>query len=395
VLTVVALAALALLLLPASRSRAKDPAFVAGTPSPIPPFARDDYDWLASDPFAGGKMWMWTFATGSIHDYLYDLEHRVILGELLHGSLPEMFFRDGSRVLCEGRGSSMTYFEEEARNFVNTKLFRGKLGAPNRTESFWFLDLRDNSARMAGAISQAAGTGSRWHTSPNGRYGYTAPFAVYGKCFFLCDLEARTFKKIPIPGEGVNGWWDDRHILLEAGANAFRLLDIATQTSTPFFSAAGIQAFLTQAGLTNDATGLGAFANWNGHDYDFYFGPAESLQGLKNPDAWLLKADKAGPSLKLLYRNFHFRWSAHLDSTGTHYLYDGENGAPGSGGDGAVYLEDLTNGTTFTVVPPDYKGQYAIARFYGNEVIYFQNRLLRRIRLDGSNDAPLLTAGKQ
>jgi hypothetical protein len=58
-------------------------------------------------------------------------------------------------------------------------------------------------------------------------------------------------------------------------------------------------------------------------------------------------------------------------------------------------LEDLTNGTTFTVVQPDYKGQYAIARFYRNEVIYFQNRLLRRIQLDGSNDAPLITAGAQ
>ena len=334
------------------------------------------------------------YAAGSSHFYLYDLERRVILGELLHGSLPEMFSRDGSRVLCEGRGSSMTCLEEEALAFVNTKLFRGRLN-PNYTETFWFLDIRDNSARMAGAISQVAGGGSTWHASPNGRYGYTAPTAVYGKCFFLCQLEARTSKKMPIPGEQVNGWWDDRHILLKAGTNEFSLLDITTQESSPLFSAASIRAFLAQAGLTNDAAGLGAFSHWNGHDYDFYFGPAASLQGLQNPDAWLVKADKAGPSLKLLYRNFHFRWGARLDSAGTHYLYDGEQGASGSGGNGGVYLEDLTNGTTFTVVQPDYKGQYAIARFYRNEVIYFQNRLLRRIQLDGSNDAPLITAGAQ
>jgi hypothetical protein len=79
-----------------------------------------------------------------------------------------------------------------------------------------------------------------------------------------------------------------------------------------------------------------------------------------------------------------------LDNTGTHYLYDGEPGAPGQRGNGGVYLRDLTNHSTFTVVPPDNKGQYAIPRFYGNEVIYFRNRVLHRIRLDGSEDEPLL-----
>jgi hypothetical protein len=59
-LTVVALAALALLLLPASKSGAKDPVFVAGAPSSIPPFTFDDYDWSAATPFEGGKLWIWT-----------------------------------------------------------------------------------------------------------------------------------------------------------------------------------------------------------------------------------------------------------------------------------------------------------------------------------------------
>ncbi len=56
------------------------------------------------------------------------------------------------------------------------------------------------------------------------------------------------------------------------------------------------------------------------------------------------------------------------------HLYQGEAGRPGSGGDGAVYLRSLTNNTTLTVVPPDNKGQYAIPRFYHEEVIYFETK---------------------
>jgi hypothetical protein len=97
--------------------------------------------------------------------------------------------------------------------------------------------------------------------------------------------------------------------------------------------------------------------------------------------------------LKFLYRDFKFQWGGHLDETATHYLYQGESGKPGNGGDGAVYVRNLANGTESTVVPPDNKGQYAIPRFYGEEVIYFRNRLMQRVRLDGSNDVPVLTAG--
>jgi hypothetical protein len=64
--------------------------------------------------------------------------------------------------------------------------------------------------------------------------------------------------------------------------------------------------------------------------------------------------------------------------------------APGSGGDGSIYLENLTNGTTLTVVPPDNKGQYSTPAFYGDEVIYFRNRMLWRAQINGSNNTVLL-----
>ena len=71
------------------------------------------------------------------------------------------------------------------------------------------------------------------------------------------------------------------------------------------------------------------------------------------------------------------------------FVYQGESGAPGSGGNGAVYLRDLSDNSVHTLVPPNNKGQYAIPRFYGDEVIYFRDRVIWRIGLDGSNNVPL------
>ncbi len=391
-LTITALALLAFVLAPGSVNGPNDPRFVPGPPSSIPPYTADDYDWISKNPFGGGKFWLWTHVPGNFHAYLFDLEHHRVLGELLHGDVPVLCSHDGSRMLCVGPDSSITSFKAKALGLIN-KVLGGKLPEPNRTETFWILDVRRNSATMAGQLSQIPGSGSRWVASPSSRYGYTVPSSTFNRSFVLCDLDVRAFEKIPTAGEQIKGWWDDQRVLVESGINEFSLLDITTQKRRPLFSAASVNAFLTQAGLTNPPSGIGAFANWNGRDYDFYFGAADSINGLKNPDSYLLKADRAGTSLKVVCRNFRFRWDGQLDSAGAHYLYEGESGAPGSGGNGAVYLTDLTNGTTVTVVPPDNKGQYSIPRFYGNEVIYYKNRLLRRIQLDGSNDAPLFPGG--
>jgi hypothetical protein len=79
-----------------------------------------------------------------------------------------------------------------------------------------------------------------------------------------------------------------------------------------------------------------------------------------------------------------------LDETGTRYLYDGESGQPGRGGNGGVYLRNLTNHTIRTVVEPDNGKQYAIARFYGEDIIYFRNRLLWRLAPGETNSTQVL-----
>jgi hypothetical protein len=103
-----------------------------------------------------------------------------------------------------------------------------------------------------------------------------------------------------------------------------------------------------------------------------------------------LKADRAGPALRLVDRDFKFQWGGHFNAAGTLYVYEGESGAPGKGGDGAVYLRDLASNTNLILVPPDNRGQYSLPRFCGDSVIYWRIKLLRRVDLDGKNDAPLL-----
>ena len=76
-----------------------------------------------------------------------------------------------------------------------------------------------------------------------------------------------------------------------------------------------------------------------------------------------------------------------------HYQRQGEPCAAGSGGNGGVYLRNLTNDTTLTLVEPDNSGQYAIPRLYEDDAICFRNRVLHRVTLNGSNDVPVLPMG--
>lgn len=363
------------------------PRFVAGTPASLPAFTTDHYDWGGDVPFEGGKMWLWTAGT-DYHAYLYDLHKRVIVGELVNGSTPELVNSDNSKIMCQGPDAPGVSLKERLLEFAR-KMSGGKIKGGKRTETFWVLDVRSNSARRIGAVSQFQGTGSRWRRSPNARYGYTTPTGAGGRSLFLCDLSTGSGRNIPIHGQ-TKGWWSEREVMVQTGTNSFELLDVETQTNRTLFTPKYINDFLTDADLKTPCA-LEAVAIWNGHGYDFYFSEKEHIHGLSGTNSFLLKAERAGPALKLLSRDFKFQWGVYLDSAATRYLYEGESGKPGNGGNGAVYLRSLTNGTTITVVPPDSRGQYAIPRFYGDEVIYFHNRLLQRVRLDGSNSEPILT----
>jgi len=321
------------------------------------------------------------------HCFLYDLDQRRVVGELFNAG-PIFCNHDQTKLLCQGRDSFPTSIKQKLIAFIQRlPLARIRFQKINRQETFWVLDLRDNSVRRVGELSQIPGTGSSWRPSPGFRYGCNVPNnAEEGSALFLCDLETGVFEKIKLQGE-VQGWWDASQILLRDPANNFILFEVITRTTRTLFTATALANSLRQMGLTNGAGRIRAINNWNGRDYDFYF--ALQKESYREEESFLLKANYAEPTLKLLCRKFKFEHLGHLDASATHYLYNGESGLPGRGGNGGVFLRDLRENTSRTLVPPDGSGQYALARFYGDEVIYFRNRLPWRTDLNGSNNVPL------
>jgi hypothetical protein len=366
------------------------PKFVPVRSQPAGPYASTSYDWSGVVPVRDGKVWITADSGGTnrhIQQFLYDLDRRLVIGELLYAR-PIFFNRDQSRLLCEGYGSPADSIKAK----VLTWLKKFRLGKPlaqrvKRDEAFWVLDLKDNSTIRIGEFSQFAGLGSSFMPSPDFRYGYNKPSSSFGGPeLFLCDLQSNRFTKIRIDGEP-RGWWDEQTILFKDPLNNFGLYEVPWGRTRTVFSAATIARALEELDLPGDAAALTAFCHWNGQDYDIYFTQAhEKSWG----ESFLLKADRAEPSLKLLYRTFKFEWLGNLDADGTHYLYQGEKGLPGKGGNGGVYLRDLASNTTRTIIEPDNGGQYALCRFYGDSIIYWRKKLLWRVDLNGSNNVPLL-----
>lgn len=386
ILAVLAFVALAIFIFWVRRG-SQNPRFVAGTPASIPPFQREQYDFLSDAPFENDRVWIWTDITSSEHRhlYLYDLRQQKVLGQLFNCETPSLRSRDGSRLLVRGIGSPDTFMQSVLVPLL--RIFNIRLQS-QRTETFWVVDTSRNSAQRVDSLSQYSGTGSTWHPSPDFRYGYTVPTTSLGFALYLCDLQQPSLARIVIHGDP-RGWWDEHDILIDAGTNQFDLLDIRTKTTRSLFSAADFKK-VTSA-VTNNPPPLAPIANWNGRSFDFYFGIKDQINGLIGSNSLVLRASADSPQLVLLYPEFQFHWSGHFDRAGVRYLYPGESGQPGSGGNSAVYLRDLTSGTVSTIVPAENRGSYAIPRFYGNEVIYVHDHRLHRVGLDGSNDAFVLS----
>lgn len=378
------------LLLPSPTNSRNAPRYVPGKAKPVGNYASTHYDWINRRPFVNDKVWIFGRRTGTNYHCLYDLRERMILGELHNGGV-ELVNGDDTKLLIAGFGSQAANLKEKLLNLLE-RISGGKFKPNlNRTESFWVLNLKDNSSKRLGSVSQYAGTGSRWYTSPELRYGCTSPTTENEAAFVLFDFEKDSFTRIPVGGR-IRGWWDDQNILLQSANHDFVLYDVVKQQTNVLFSAERIQQTLEQLNLPRDpAGGVEAFANWNGVAYDFYF--TENGYELQGKPTFLLKAEQTSPTptLKLINSEFQFEWGGHLNAQATRFLYQGESGAPGNGGNGAVYLRDMADNSVRTLVPPDNSGQYSIPRFYRDEVIYYRNRVLWRIGLDGSNNAPLFS----
>jgi hypothetical protein len=372
------------------KADSKLPRFVPAISQPVGPFGSEHYEWGDAIPFRDGKGWVWTaLSRSNRHSFLYDLDKRIVLGELFNAGAV-FANHDQTKLLCDGPASPYTSFKNRM-SLLLSRLSFGKINLAtkaNQIETFWILDLRNNSAVRIGDLSQFPGTGSRWVPAPGFRYAYNIPTTMRGdQEFFLCDLEAGTLKKIHLQihlRDELQGWWDDHTVLGKDSADNFVLFDVVTRKTQTLFSAEAILQFLKDNNLTNDPAGITSFRNWNGRDYDLYFA-GNRKSGLDTNTTFLIKVERPGPTLKFLYRNFQFKWSGHLNVTATHYLYNGYSGAPGKGGNGGVVLRDLINNTERDIVPPDNSGQYSLARLCGDTVIYSRNKVLWRTDINGTN----------
>src|ERR1700733_3029672 len=64
------------------------PRYVPVQSQPTSPFLRESFAWGAPVPFRDGKVWIFASTSRTNHhDYLYDLDHRKVLGELLNGGV--------------------------------------------------------------------------------------------------------------------------------------------------------------------------------------------------------------------------------------------------------------------------------------------------------------------
>jgi hypothetical protein len=369
------------------------PKYVALNTPPSGQFKIANFDWSADAPFQDGKVWIFSILSRTnFREFLFDIEKRKVVGELLNGGAV-FGNRDRTKLLCEGR----TGLDGSLKSGLVTllsKISLGRIQIPtNRTESYWILDLRNNSARRVGGLSQAPGAGSRWHPSPDFRFGYNIPTILKrGSSFFLCDLENETFREILCAGD-LHGWWDDRHVLVKESGGDLVLYDVITRKTNTLLDHETLARGLRGFGITNDPATLTTFSAWNGTNYDFNLIPGD--RGRYTNTSFLIKLHRPGPSLTMVKHDFQLRWLGQFNAAGTCYVYPGESGPSGRGGNGAIYVLDMLTGKTTTLVPPDNKSQYALPRFYGDTVIYQYNHEIRTVNLDGSGSVRLFPPPEQ
>lgn len=333
-------------------------------------------------PFAGGMVWVKGVRRGGHieNPVLYDIDKGVVLGELLNAE-PVFLNQDQTKLLCRQTTASL---KGKLGAFLNkVSGYRIELQWPYyNVETFWVLDLRHGSATRIGQYT------AWWRAeyielpSPGFRFEFIRPND--GMDCFVCDLEKDRFTQIKAAGDA-HGWWDDHNLLMRDTAGDLVLFDVGTAKTKTLFSVNTVAQSLRAFGITNDAASLKFFSNWNGRDYDFYFtvGP---IDWLKNAKSFLIKVNHAGPSVRLLYRNYSTPPGV-LDAAATHCLYvriqSATNASEG------IILRDLRDNTE-VAIDQSRIGSYYAPHFYRDGVLFYSHDELWRSDLNGSNHIRLI-----
>jgi hypothetical protein len=355
-----------------------------GIPPQITPYRYIFYDFLAANPFEGGKMWINVMSqTKSNHCYLYDIERQTVLGELFRGD-PVFTMGNGSKLLCAQRlspgSAGRPLLGRVSRFFPFSK--RSPRSASD-WEVIWVLDLKRNHAVNIGRIPQLAGAGSTTVPAPGFRFGYNKPTGSPNSEFFVFDLEKERSLRVAVGGQQAIypvAWWDEKTIVIKTANGDFLLYDVATAETKPFLSAGQLADFFAKAGIAEDSTNANGIASWNGNGYNLFL--TDTHKRWLAEESFLIQIEPAGATLKLISPKFWFGWSDRLDAATRHYIYSGRE--PGAGSSG-VFLRDLESNTEQMLVAADGGKQFSTPRFYNEGVIYTRNQMLWWINLNGAD----------
>jgi hypothetical protein len=337
------------------------------------------YEFLSPSPFEGGRMWISARqGTNSYHCFLFDIDRRLVLGELFNAG-PVSMTRDQSKLLCvqwtTRQWSLQAWIAALFKCLSHRYVSFPHVG--DQMQVFWVVDLSGDTATR---IGEASGAHSTSQPSPGFRYSYDESIGVpQAPQILVSDLERKTLARIR-PLGWPQGWWDERSIVIKDPTNNFILFDVVTARTSPLLSSAEVAGYFKNMHIPADPATANLFWIWTGKENDFYL--TDLRKKWEAVESFLIKVGRPEPTLSLVSTNFKFEWSDHLDSTARYYLYSGRDRPQASS---AVFLRDLRNNANGTLVPSDGGNYHSIPRFYREGVIYVRSNMLWRVDLNGSN----------
>jgi hypothetical protein len=358
-----------------------------------PPYKTLHYDFLAERPFEGGQTWLTLIdGTNGSASFLFDLENRKVVGQLLNAS-PAYSSADKSKLLCITRGPTFAPWVERCKATAASALGRFKVSIPKflrptqtqtRSENYWTLDLKTGRATLLGQVSQFEGTGSSFHPSPDFRFGFNKPTtANFTNLIWICDLKENRIRDAHAEG-WPSGWWDNQRIVMRAKNNDFVLFDVLSGTSSPLLTASNIVTFLDEHNVEHQNQRPAPLLTWNGRDFEFYV--TDRHRKWSAEESFLLKVVRPDARLSIVTPNFKFEWSDHFDPSQRFYVYSGREAGQRSDG---VFLRDLETGKERTLIEPQGERRFSIPHFYKDSVLYLRSNAVWRVGLNGSNNVRL------
>jgi len=330
-------------------------------------------------------MWITVARAGGYRAYLYDIEGKKIVGELINGSPVTMV--NATEALCMKVGVPRPQPHLTRMKMLIELATRGivKFKPPASIERYWIVNLEKNQVGKIGNIPHT-GT-SDLILSPGYQYAYKPVQNPTNQTaqvtYYLFNLKNRSIHNLNITDVPCE-WWDDTHILMQSTNHDFSLYDVRKKVTQPLAEFSKVKALLGDK-IDEKFTKIGAFCVWNGRENNIFL--TDMREKWMGAESFLISVNRSNKALKLVTPAFEFESYDHFDPTGRFYVYtDRETGAPSD----TVYLRELGGSNVdHVLVPRRGDNPFSVPHFYRDTVIYFRNNAIWQIQLNGSNNTRL------